>query len=379
MKNIFCNVFLILTIILLSFRFIWPGVICALLYLIYYLSYNKVTNYSLMICVAGVIFYLLFSLLAINNYELGAIKFISLATIFCVTNILFFILGQDYNKKYKYLLLWGWCNLIYVVTVSLYSFSQGYLGYADIYDFYAREHVNSPQFAMLILISTVFIIEFSDIGRNRKYLLIFTLILISCIYLQSRAALVIVIGYVFFKLISQLGIFKTILLILLFSFLGHAFINVILTQLDFGITERILNRGLESSRYKLLTFGFQHISDFPFGGLKAINAGSTYNGVWFHNIYLDITRLAGYYFMFIWVVFQIAIFLLSLILYRTNASLAKKCITIYLILFVIYFQDLSFDGFYNIMAYLFIVFGIFIRGLDDARRTKLSYSCNSNP
>lgn len=346
---------LYVTLFFLAFRIIPVGVALTLLSILALLLIGvKITRE--LIAIFGVSFYILFVLFGYDNYEYNIIKFISLSVIFCSTNLLFFYIGEKKADGIKLMIFYSWSSFLYASSISLYSLAEGYQGYASLYDFYSSREVNSPQYAMLMFISSVFICEFSRMKVLGKIFILISSFLLSSVYLSSRAALLLFSLY-FLLSIYRWGGFRVIILLVILIFTSYSFIDYLLLDSELYIVERLLYRGLDSPRFALNIYGFNHLFEYPFGGLKAIDAGAEYTGNWFHNVYLDLVRISGYLLMLLWASFQVFIFFGVVYYFTINKKLGSSFFIVFFMISIIYLQDLSFDGFYNIMGYLLFVFG----------------------
>lgn len=351
------KILMYLTFFSLSFRFVDIAVLLSSILILIFL-FNNINYKRELFSICIIIYYLLFILFGYDNYELGINKLINLCAIFCVTSLLFFYIGcLEHEKAINLMVAFSFMNFLYASSICVYSLYSGYLGYGNLYDFYSGREVNSPQYAMLILISVVFLFEFSSINVICKVSLLILGFSLSSLYLSSRASLLIFCLY-FLMLTIRSGGVKSLILFIGICFLLYFSVDYILDNENFYIVNRLLNKGLESPRFNLSIYGLNNFMDYPFGGLKAQNAGTTYSGVWFHNVYFDIVRISGYLIMIIWMLFQFFTFInCVLYMYCYNLKYGFSLLLVFIFISIVYIQDLSFDGFYNIMVYLFFVFG----------------------
>ncbi len=302
-------------------------------------------------------FFGIYLFLGLDNYERGADKFLSRTLVIYLYFVFFYGLGcvRTQNRE-RLLSFFSLFSVVYVYAVCIYSKISGYPGYNGIYDVFNGNDENSPLYALQLILFTILYLHL-NVGKINKIwvgLLIITSFYFSVIYLGSRASFLLLIFYFIFVIFKH----KTNLLIsfiIFIPFIVTLFIYIndfnFLNYLDFGGFE---NRGLSSPRFSMLEYGLKNFMNYPWGGL--IVHGEGYDGIWFHNMLLDIVRVSGYYTMFVWL---FILLMAGLVILKRE----KFYFPIFLILNIALMQDLAFDGFFNIMALEFFLLGIAVPGL----------------
>ncbi|MGF1708383.1 hypothetical protein [Enterovibrio baiacu] len=130
-------------------------------------------------------------------------------------------------------------------------------------------------------------------------------------------------------------------------------------SLDFG---GFADRGLDSSRFQLFEYGVKNMFDYPFGGMQVVS--SEYDGEYFHNMFLDIVRVAGYIIMLIWL--MILSYFTHNIFINTFKNNSKTFMLTFLMMIVLFNQDLAFDGSYNMICLMFFIMGLSLKVQDNA-------------
>ncbi|PQJ66265.1 hypothetical protein [Photobacterium angustum] len=348
------SLIILFAIFSISFRLYALTILLSLLSIVFIFKkfkYNRRFITSIFFVFLFFIFYLFFG---INNGVLtdSIDKFILKQMLFISSGFLFFLLPAFRDNEFKILEKFLILSLIYYYSIVIYSYYNGFVGYNDIYNPFINEEINSPLIALLGTLSAISLVDINQMkGKNKLFniVLIVSILYLSGIYLGSRASLFLILIYITLRF-SKLVIYSIsiVLPILLIVYLT--------SNINFGDVLDVggfASRGLQSSRFGMYTYGFSHMWDFPFGGLKVLS--HTYSGSWFHNMFLDIIRVAGFTTMFYWV-----FILLSTTVIIVYNKLYKGIKTFGL-LFIIYIlalsQDLAFDGQYNIMCIVFFIIG----------------------
>uniref|UniRef100_UPI0040472809 hypothetical protein n=1 Tax=Shewanella baltica TaxID=62322 RepID=UPI0040472809 len=307
-------------------------------------------------------------------------RFLMRMTLFYLSSSVFFMI-PFYDKKniINYLKIYTLSSLIYVYVICSYSFLNEYRGYNHLFDPFVGLPVNSPLIAMLATISFLMIFETFQLKSKFSWFLVslafFIQIIMSVVYLGSRASFLLMVIYFTFKFFARnkskvkmvYALSKT-LLIILFS----AFIILNFSHMDIGLSDidvdigGFAERGFNSPRFEMFSNGFDNMINYPFGGLL-VNS-SSYHGKWFHNMILDIVRVSGFLVMLYWVV----ILLFTTMLIYINFGSLKTFGSIFITMIIMLNQDLAFDGHYNVMALLFLIIGYNISILIPSPRVKVN-------
>lgn len=343
----------------LSFRVVSLGLVFAVLFLFMVVLTRKLSYRLSFSAIAVLGFYIIYALFGVGNYEEGGGALIKLVIIFALPSILMLYLGS--LNRTSDIVTFSVLNLLFSYTVVIYSYYKGYYGYGELRSPLTGELSNSPSYVILIFISTVVLCEKFRVlfGLKGCWLAMLLLIFVffSCsVYMQSRFSVVALVAYVpllFRGHVKLFGLGVLVSAVLLYSI-----------NFDFSGLSELLHRfdrsGLESPRLAMYKYGVKEMFNMPFGGMKVINAGAGYQGVWFHNLYLDIARVAGLPALMFWVM------LLMAFLLRAFFTLDKPNLSFYLVVFlflnIALSQNLGFDGYYNYVLYFFYLFGLSISG-----------------
>ena len=198
------------------------------------------------------------------------------------------------------------CVVILIVGIGaealitiVYSLLQDsvYYGYGRLYDPVNGRETNSPGAALKIacLVSLFIWYVFQNISIIKKLALLFfiaTLTLLAT-WLASRAFFVITFLSLAFSLILNFKV-RNIIRLAFFGAVGLLLFTFLFQNTDVSIFSRLnrLDGSLESARFLLWKDGFAKLLTHPAGGFSV---DQTIDSVrWFHNIFLDSGRLAGW-------------------------------------------------------------------------------------
>lgn len=185
-----------------------------------------------------------------------------------------------------------------LITI-VYSLLQNstYYGYGRLYNPIIGEEVNSPGAALKIASLTSICIWyiFQKIGFLQKLMLLtlISVLLLLAIWLASRAFFALIFLSLAFAFILNFKI-KNIIRVTFFGVVGLLLFVILFQSIDISIFSRLnrLDGNLESARYLLWKDGFTKLLTHPIGGFSV---DQTIDPVrWFHNIFLDSGRLAGW-------------------------------------------------------------------------------------
>lgn len=365
---------IILTIFSISFRIFSLSILLSSLCLYLFLQKNHFSRSNISSYILIFSFYIFHYAIGITN-ETDTVYFTLKILLFFITSSFFYFLAIiDKDKMEKYLIYFSIFSLTYAFTISIYSYINHYRGYNDLYNPFEMVPTNSPLVATLISISLILLLECMNFSKRNIFFVIILFIismLISTIYLGSRASLILILIYIFMRILTfilnRISI-KTLILILIFISI-FTFMMMNINLLNFG---GFYERGLESSRFSIIKNGLYSLLDHPFGGMKVVSAS------WFHNIFLDIARVSGYIVTLFWCIiltFILTIIIANKFIYKTRKTFG----ILFLILMLSFSQDLAFDGYYNTMALLFMIMGYNINIFFNKKRDdNESFSNNHN-
>lgn len=257
------------------------------------------------------------------------------------------------NLLYCYIL--GLGSEAITIAGYTYIFNDGSYGYGNIYDPFSQKEINSPitsnNLSILASLLLFYLFNFNKKFLSKILTTFLLLIIIAlAIFLGGRTFFVILLFALLYSVSRPLTINKLVLIcifiisLLLASYYISDFINI-----DF-ILKRF-EKGLESSRFSLYQEGFQKFWQYPFGGYSIDPPLTT---KWFHNIFLDMGRLAGWIPV---ILFSISLAYVVLKSYKkiffANANY-NFVILMSLVSFLILQQDTSIEGDYRAYIVLFL-------------------------
>jgi len=348
------NVIIYLSLFSVAFRILALALITMVLATLLLVSKFRARMQSYLVIGFFLVFFLLYYFLGIGHFERGPEKFTNLILLNLFCFMFFFMLGYFEAKKNinKYINFFSISSMLYVYLVCIYSQLNGYPGYNLVYDVVNGSEENSPLYALQLVIFSVVYINNNKVKGNLLTIIIISLLTFyfSAIYLGSRAAFILLVLY--FILTYRYNLKRILLSMMFLLILAMLYIFSIdslswLNIQDFG---GFSQRGLDSPRFSMLVYGIENFLNYPTGGLKVQAEG--YTGIWFHNMFLDLVRVSGFYVMFMWLAVLIFVGIIFLKFREKNHNLI-----IYLILNIALMQDLAFDGFFNIMALEFYLIG----------------------
>lgn len=368
-KNHLTNAIIALIFFLIAFRItIALVVLVPILTLILVYMYGIERKVLIAICWVVSFYILYISIFKFNSLEdiegRGILRFM-LPFIISSMSIMYVFSLRCFNFRLL-LFFYAVSSFIYGLSIVIYSLFIGLSGYGDIYDFYYGSYINSPIYALLICFSAIIIL---DTVKPINYLLAFALIsttfFFCVIYLGARSAFFLLLIYILFRFIES--ILRASYIIKIKLAIVFLLLSTLLIFYDFSYDlipsfGGFEQRGFDSPRFALLQYGVSNMMDYPFGGMKTYYAQTSYDGNWFHNVYLDITSNAGYLMAIFFLIIQFYI-LSKMILIKLAG---RKSFTLAFIVFSLAIsQDLAFDGHYNFMVYFFILWAYVVRGFDN--------------
>lgn len=348
------NILLSMCLMAVSFRILAVAAVLLILCSVINFINLKIQVRTFSFLLTIIAFFIGYFIFGLDNYERGSEKFINATLLLFFSCTLFFMIGfkESKKKQEKWLSFFSLCSIFYVIIVCVYSKVNGYQGYNQVYDPINGSEENSPLYALQLVLFAITYINFhwKRICLLRNTLLTIITLYFSVIYLGSRASFIILILFFIFKVfLVKKNIPVLILLLILITPVAFAFING-LNLIQFATFGGFADRGFDSPRFSMFIYGISNFLNYPTGGMKVQAQG--YTGIWFHNMLLDIVRVAGYYIMMLW----------AYILLKSGFWLRKYSKSDYFLIFLIVnialMQDLAFDGFFNIMALEFYLLGV---------------------
>lgn len=216
------------------------------------------------------------------------------------------------------------CIVILIVGIGvealitiIYSLLQdlSYYGYGRLFNPIIDKEVNSPaaalKIACLASLCIWYILQQTVFLKKLLLLLFVATLTLLATWLASRAYFVIT----FLSLVLALILnFKTknIVRVILFGTVGFLLFLMLFQNIDVSIFSRLnrLDGSLESARFLLWKDGFAKLLTHPVGGFSV---DQTIDPVrWFHNVFLDSGRLAGWLPVFSLLIFTLYSFYLFL-------------------------------------------------------------------
>lgn len=216
----------------------------------------------------------------------------------------YFLHIQKYENKIKLLGTYLLGVFLYNFIIVIYSFTLDPVlyGYGRLFNPMSSKEENSPGSAELILLSFSYFYFFcvsNNVDFKIKVLSIFVVIssICSIIFLSSRISFLLMLGvivYYYLINIKRKNIYSTIFFIILFFIVVTALLvtsESLHNSLIF-LLNRFMNQGLDSTRFLHYKHGLDLIWQYPLGGFEVDR--SIENTKWFHNIFLDTARVAGW-------------------------------------------------------------------------------------
>lgn len=178
-----------------------------------------------------------------------------------------------------------------------YHLNPALYGYGLLYNPILNKEVNSPGVALKIACFSSmlvwFVFQYLSTFRKIGLLFIISILVIFSMWLASRAFFVILFLAIALSLLLNLKL-KNIGNFIFLSLLGLGCFYLLLQHFDISLFSRVnrLDGSLQSPRFLLWQDGFLKLLTHPLGGFSV---DQTIEPVrWFHNIFLDAGRLAGW-------------------------------------------------------------------------------------
>ncbi|MEB0900367.1 hypothetical protein [Citrobacter portucalensis] len=316
-------------------------------------SFNMLFIVLFVLCV----FFIGFSKLYLDSpikYAMYIIFMIVCLTLLLVNNIenakgmlLFFILGIFMRAEF----------------VVIYSFLEpsGVYGYGKLLDPFSHEEINSPGISnSLAIVFMYLVVAFKANTFNKRILLtlLYPLLLLSSIFLGGRTFFIIAIISLLYQYSRNINLKATIWFCLI-SVGALIIFSLIFKDLPIFdkyfnlVFERFGSEGLKSARFELIQDGITKFLMQPMGGFTPY--ASEYSGNWYHNIYLDSARVAGFI-PLIMFLFSNLILLFSYLKYKKqNRKVKIPYFFLSILTLIVMCQDVVLEG--NMM--LLICYALF--------------------
>ncbi|MEG2848294.1 MAG: hypothetical protein RR904_05965 [Bacilli bacterium] len=312
--------------------------------------YNSNIPYLIVLYIGIFLFYIISFIHGMyDNYNnmgeiLAVVIFIFLGYLFI--NLL------EINKKHLVLagLLFGLGSYSsYCLWYTYFELGQ-VSAYSKVWNPFLESYENSPSHAINIALLSAWCINSIFKRRFIEKLFFIPLVIfliLAGLYSGSRVFLLIVLFSIVFNIVESKKIIFPILLIIvfitIFPFLDFS---------DFTTFDRLSSDGLKSQRFELYYLGLENLFYYPFGGYQVDK--STFGTVWLHNIFLDVSRMAGLIPLILFLIFYIGV-IKRILKYKKNID--KNLILIFLSSFVLMQQDVIFTG--NFMLFICSIFSCF--------------------
>ncbi|MGJ8588281.1 MAG: hypothetical protein ACSHXW_09010 [Yoonia sp.] len=294
---------------------------------------------------------------------------------------LFFIFGLAFSnrsqlEKHDILLALVLGILIQSMAIIGYSIglNYGFYGYGNLYNPLSGSEVNSPLVGIKMAIVSGVAIH--NVVTSDRLLLrcicitVIFLLVVGAIMIASRAFFVLFTIALLWSLSRKFTIKNLILMTTVFV-ISYQFMMSWLTTseslkvaFDFFILR--FSNGLESDRFDLYAIGLSNLSNYPFGGFGPPQEAG-FNELWYHNILLDLGRVAGVIPIFFFLLFTLIVFWAFL----TNVSMRNKSVIalIFLLCWLASMQDVLLEGDHTLLLLLYLS-GV---ALTDRTLTKVRY------
>lgn len=220
--------------------------------------------------------------------------------------IMYFVLGLAFANRSEHekrsillaLVLGLAVNSLVVLGYSLIITSNSY-GYGNLYDPLAKKLVNSPligsQLAIVCGVTLYMLMNTGKLILKGLYVGAILVMLVAAIVIASRSFFVLSGVALLWVLFNKVTLKRTSQMAALagMGFLGFQLWLSTSPQLQQGYDFFIFrfSSGLQSQRFELFAYGFSHFFNEPWGGYSVPEA--TFGVQWYHNMFLDLGRLAG--------------------------------------------------------------------------------------
>lgn len=229
-------------------------------------------------------------------------------------------------------------------------------GYGLLLNPYDGEEMNSPgasnTLAILATLLIYFLFKKQMLIKRLAVMFLMVLVLMAAFFLGGRtffvilAVSILLMVFIGFEVgqIWKLFIYTLLLTILVFALVSST--ELLSDKLVFTLQR--FHSGLESNRFLHYAYGMSVFFDYPFGGF---NVDSTIeNTRWFHNIFLDIARIGGWF---------PVLALIFVVLYIAATMLVKRSeyfvfgYLLFTVSFLIMQQDVVLEGNFRMLIVMF--------------------------
>ena len=270
----------------------------------------------------------------------------------------YFLQNQSQLLQYQLISLYIIGLGLESLAITAYSYlnGSGQYGYGLLYNPFSGHLINSPGVSnTLTLLSSLliyFVFKSNYLILKFISLLMFFVTLFFAVFLGGRTFFIIVFLSFIFILIFTIKA-KYILNIISLLFLVFLFILLIVSNVE-GLSHYIdftigrMAQGFESVRFQHYAHGLNELFYYPFGGFSVDK--NIENTHYFHNVFLDNARLAGW--------LPIAS-LLTMVIYILSSILNKRKeyflfgIVIFFTSFLLIQQDVIIEGNYRILVVMY--------------------------
>lgn len=273
--------------------------------------------------------------------------------LFLTFTVLVLYLSIVNNDNYKNLLFFFILGLFLKseIIVIFSFFSDSSYGYGRLFNPFNGEDINSPSISNNLAICACYFLLINKsvnlyIGIM-KYVTL-SLIVLSGIYLGGRTFFVFLFVTISFLFLTQgklkLYIIGSILITLIsFGLLLLYNYNESIQNYMTVIINRFSSEGFNSPRFELLSDGFNKLTIYPLGGFYP--EVISYQGNWYHNIYLDTARISG-------IIPVLILFFIDIYLF-IKFIISKQNKNVFFLLFIVFLtmqQDVIIEG--NLLIFL---------------------------
>lgn len=280
----------------------------------------------------------------------------------------YFFHYQGYEIKLNLLGFYLFGMFLTNIIIVIYSFitDSGVYGYGILINPINNLELNSPLASGALLLSFgyfYFLAVYKKISFKLKILSISIVLLslMGAIFLGGRtffllASLLIV--FYFLMNLSFKNIIRFLLIIALLSMVAIYVFSInesMFASQDF-LFNRFFNQGLKSDRFQHYAHGLEMVGQYPFGGFE-VDRSIEYTK-WFHNIFLDTARVAGWLPLLFFI--TALIYTSKFILYKVKQKDLYFPVAVFSVTFLFMQQDVILEGSFNYVIVLFLTSYILI-------------------
>lgn len=234
-------------------------------------------------------------------------------------------------------------SAVYYWGYSYYNAPESF-GYGFIVNPYTNEMMNSPGISNMLVLGNVVIAFYLYWERKamRMFVLFLAFIFVNImgVYLGGRIIFIVDLIVVFIMMRKK-GLNMIIVLVLIAFYYKISTLLVHDKYFNF-LYNRFLREGVDSPRWLLYQQGIYELFDNPLGGGMPKYSVTGYDGVYFHNIFLDLGRISGIIPVILYLLFIVYVIYVSLKRYKDKAFWFFE--TILFASLMLSFQDVVFEG-----------------------------------